>query len=149
MRTKKSTSSTPIGHLAVQARANGEGRAATVTAREASTVDRASPRLTSPSGNADALCYLRPSSAAPARFRRHPLGRSLSRMGILLPIYILVFIGLIYLVGVRPQQKRRKELQDIMSRLQPGDEVVTVSGIYGTITEVEDGETVLLEVAED
>ncbi len=70
-------------------------------------------------------------------------------MGILLPIYILVFIGLIYLVGVRPQQKRRKELQDIMSRLQPGDEVVTVSGIYGTITEVEDGETVLLEVAED
>ena len=70
-------------------------------------------------------------------------------MGILLPIYILVFIGLIYLVGVRPQQKRRKELADIMSRLGPGDEVVTVSGIYGTITEVEDGETVLLEVAED
>lgn len=70
-------------------------------------------------------------------------------MGILLPIYILVFIGLIYLVGVRPQQKRRKELESIMSRLQPGDEVVTVSGIYGTITEVEDGETVLLEVAED
>ena len=32
-------------------------------------------------------------------------------MGILLPIYILVFIGLIYLVGVRPQQKRRKELE--------------------------------------
>jgi len=70
-------------------------------------------------------------------------------MGILLPIYILVFIGLIYLVGVRPQQKRRKELESIMSRLRPGDEVVTVSGIYGTITEVEDGETVLLEVAED
>jgi preprotein translocase subunit YajC len=70
-------------------------------------------------------------------------------MGILLPIYILVFIGLIYLVGVRPQQKRRKELMNIMSRLQPGDEVVTVSGIYGTITEVEDGDTVLLEVAED
>jgi preprotein translocase subunit YajC len=70
-------------------------------------------------------------------------------MGILLPIYILVFIGLIYLVGVRPQQKRRKELLNIMSRLQPGDEVVTVSGIYGTITEVEDGDTVLLEVAED
>jgi len=83
-----------------------------------------------------------------------PFGGALSkghraRMGILLPIYILVFIGLIYLVGVRPQQRRRKELQDIMSRLQPGDEVVTVSGMYGTITEVEDGETVLLEIAED
>jgi preprotein translocase subunit YajC len=68
---------------------------------------------------------------------------------LLLPIYILVFIGLIYLVGVRPQQRRRRELEAIMSRLGPGDEVVTVSGIYGTVTEVEDGETLLLEVAED
>lgn len=69
--------------------------------------------------------------------------------GLLLPIYILIFIGLIYLVGVRPQQRRRRELESIMSRLSPGDEVVTVSGIYGTVTEVEDGETLLLEVAED
>jgi preprotein translocase subunit YajC len=70
-------------------------------------------------------------------------------MGILLPIYIAIFIGLIYLVGVRPQQKRRREMEQIISKLSAGDEVVTVSGIYGTITEVEDGETVLLEVAED
>lgn len=68
---------------------------------------------------------------------------------LLLPIYILIFVGLIYLVGVRPQQRRRRELESIMSRLGPGDEVVTVSGIYGTVTEVEDGETLLLEVAED
>ena len=68
---------------------------------------------------------------------------------LLLPIYILIFIGLIYLVGVRPQQKRRKQLEQILSNLRPGDEVVTVSGIYGTVTQVEDGETLLLEVAED
>lgn len=70
-------------------------------------------------------------------------------MAILLPIYIVLFIGLIYLFGVRPQQKRRRDLESIMSRLAPGDEVVTVSGIYGTVTEIEDGETILLEVAED
>jgi preprotein translocase subunit YajC len=68
---------------------------------------------------------------------------------LLLPIYIIVFIALIYLVGVRPQQKRRKELENILSRLSPGDEVVTVAGIYGTVTEVEEGETILLEIAED
>jgi preprotein translocase subunit YajC len=70
-------------------------------------------------------------------------------MGILLPIYILVFIGLIWFFGVRPQKRRRQELDRIMSGLSPGDEIVTVSGIYGTVTEVEDGETLLLEVAED
>ena len=68
---------------------------------------------------------------------------------LLLPIYILIFVGLIYLVGVRPQQRRRRELEAIMRRLGPGDEVVTASGIYGTVTEVEDGETLLIEVAED
>ena len=45
---------------------------------------------------------------------------------LLLPIYILIFIGLIYLVGVRPQQKRRKQLAEILGNLRPGDEVVTV-----------------------
>ncbi|WP_217915713.1 preprotein translocase subunit YajC [Miltoncostaea marina] len=70
-------------------------------------------------------------------------------MAILLPIYIILFIGLIYLFGVRPQQKRRRELENIMNRLRPGDEIVTVSGIYGTVSEIEDGETLLLEVAED
>jgi preprotein translocase subunit YajC len=69
--------------------------------------------------------------------------------GLLLPIYIIIFIGLIYLVGIRPQQKRRKELEAIMASLHPGAEIVTVSGIYGTVTEVEEGETLLLEVAED
>jgi preprotein translocase subunit YajC len=70
-------------------------------------------------------------------------------MALLLPIYILIFIGLIYVFGVRPQKKRRQELERIMNSLGPGDEIVTVSGIYGTVTEVEDGETLLLEVAED
>lgn len=69
--------------------------------------------------------------------------------GLLLPIYIIIFIGLIYLVGVRPQQKRRKELEGIMAALRPGTEVVTIAGMYGTVTEVEDGETLLLEIAEE
>jgi preprotein translocase subunit YajC len=68
---------------------------------------------------------------------------------ILLPLYLVIFIGLIYLVGIRPQQKRRRELQALLARLAPGDEVVTVAGIYGTVTEVEEGDTILLEIAEE
>lgn len=69
--------------------------------------------------------------------------------GLLLPLYIIVFVGLFYLLAVRPQKRRRQELESLLARLAPGDEVVTVSGIYGTVTEVEEGETILLEVAED
>ncbi len=70
-------------------------------------------------------------------------------MGLLLPLYILIFVGLIYFVGVRPQQKRRRELQSILNSLVPGAEVVTMAGIYGTVTEIEEGDTLLLEIAED
>jgi preprotein translocase subunit YajC len=68
---------------------------------------------------------------------------------LLLPIYIVIFGALIYFVGIRPQQRRRKEMEALLKRLSPGDEVVTVAGIYGTITEIEPGGTVLLEVAEN
>jgi preprotein translocase subunit YajC len=69
--------------------------------------------------------------------------------GLLLPIYIVVFGALIYFVGIRPQQKRRKEMEAILSRLAAGDEIITVGGIYGTVTEIEPGGTILLEVAEN
>jgi len=68
---------------------------------------------------------------------------------LLLPIYHIVFIGLIYLVGVRPQQRRRRQLDDLVRSLSVGDDVVTTSGIHGRVTEIENGDTVLLEIAED
>jgi preprotein translocase subunit YajC len=69
--------------------------------------------------------------------------------GLLLPIYLIVFIGLIYLVGVRPQQRRRRQAAELLSALAVGDDVVTTSGIHGRVTEIESGDTVLLEIAED
>jgi preprotein translocase subunit YajC len=68
---------------------------------------------------------------------------------IALPIYIIVFGALFYFLLYLPQRRRRKEAQEILTRLSVGDEVVTAAGIYGTVTEVEDGGTVLLEVAEN
>ncbi len=64
-------------------------------------------------------------------------------------VYLAIFVGIIYLFVVLPQRRLRRQQQDMLSRVSVGDEVVTAGGIYGTITEVEDGDTVLLEVAED
>jgi preprotein translocase subunit YajC len=48
---------------------------------------------------------------------------------------------------IRPQQRRAKEHQTLVSKLAAGDEVVTSGGLLGRITEV--GDTfVTLEVAE-
>lgn len=68
---------------------------------------------------------------------------------VLLPVYIIIFVALIYFVGIRPQQKRRREMEKLARTLSPGDEVLTTSGIYGIVSEVEDGGTIILQVAED
>ena len=51
---------------------------------------------------------------------------------------ILLIIGVFYLLLIRPQQKRQKELQQTISQLKAGDRVVTTGGIIGTITTVRD-----------
>lgn len=68
---------------------------------------------------------------------------------VLLPVYIIIFVALIYFVGIRPQQKRRREMEELSRSLRVGDEVITTSGIYGIVSEVEDGGTIILQVAED
>lgn len=64
-------------------------------------------------------------------------------------VYLLVFVAIIYMMVVIPQRKLRAQQQAIFKALSPGDEIVTAAGIYGTVTEVEDGDTVLIEVAQD
>jgi preprotein translocase subunit YajC len=59
---------------------------------------------------------------------------------------IALLFGVMYFMMIRPQQKRRREAEQMQSALAPGDEVVTIGGLYGTVTGVDD-ETVQLEVA--
>ena len=62
-------------------------------------------------------------------------------------LLMAAFIALFYFMLIRPQQRRAKEHQALLSKLAAGDEVVTSGGLLGRITEV--GDTfVTLEVAE-
>ena len=64
------------------------------------------------------------------------------------PLLALVLMfGLMWVVLIRPQQRRLRAHQAIVASLEPGDEVITAGGIYGTILSV-DAESMLLEVAD-
>lgn len=59
----------------------------------------------------------------------------------------LVGIALLFwLLIIRPQSRRTKELNRMQSALEVGDEVMLTSGIYGTLREL-DQETVVVEIA--
>ena len=51
-------------------------------------------------------------------------------------ILILLMIALMYFFMIRPQQKQRKQHQDMMSSLHPGDEVVTIGRLHGKIDSI-------------
>ena len=71
-------------------------------------------------------------------------------MGALQPLLlILAFVAFFYFLAIRPQRRRSQDLQKLRENIKPGDEIITLAGIYGTVTEVESGGTVLVEISED
>jgi preprotein translocase subunit YajC len=58
-------------------------------------------------------------------------------------IFLVVIFAMFYFVMIRPQRKRQKEQQAMMSALKVGDKVMTIGGIFGTIEKVDDNSLVL------
>lgn len=56
---------------------------------------------------------------------------------------MLLIFGVMYLLVIRPQSKRAKETQRMLSELKKGDEVVTTGGIIGRISGMKDAEITL------
>ena len=66
-------------------------------------------------------------------------------MELLVPIVIL---GVMYAVLILPQQRRVKEHRAYVESLEVGQDVVTTSGLFGTVTAL-DAETARLRIAPD
>ena len=59
-------------------------------------------------------------------------GESTSSIVPLIVFLVLIF-GLMYFTMIRPQRKKQKEHQELMSELRRGDKIITAGGIYGVI----------------
>lgn len=60
---------------------------------------------------------------------------------------VLIFI-IFYFLVIRPQSKRMKTHQEMLTALSKGDKVITGGGFYGTIKKVED-RFITVEIAKD
>lgn len=61
--------------------------------------------------------------------------------------FLLIFL-IFYFLLIRPQQKRAQEHRKLVESLKRGDDVVTESGLFGTIVSVSD-DSVVLKVADN
>jgi len=61
----------------------------------------------------------------------------------------LLIILLMYFLMIRPQAKKQKEKAKMLQEIQPGDEIVTIGGIYGKVEGVKDKNILIVRVAKD
>jgi len=63
--------------------------------------------------------------------------------------FLLIFV-IFYFLLILPQQKRQKKLRTMLAALKKGDKVVTSSGIWGTVANLDkEADTVTLQIADN
>ena len=59
-----------------------------------------------------------------------------SSIGIIL-LYVVI-IGAFYMIAIRPQKKKEKEHQALVDAVAVGDSILTTSGFYGVVIDIQD-----------
>ena len=66
-------------------------------------------------------------------------------MGMMNIVFIVAMIAVFYFFMIRPQNKKRKQLEQMRKDLKKGDHVLTIGGIHGKVAEVKET-TIILQV---
>ncbi len=59
--------------------------------------------------------------------------------------YIVLMLGMVYLLIIRPNKKQRKAQEDLHNAMEPGDTIMTTGGFYGTLLDIMEDGTVIVE----
>jgi preprotein translocase subunit YajC len=80
-----------------------------------------------------------------AMFAASPAGGG---SGLITMLPILLILPVMYFLMIRPQQKRQKQWQEMLSGIKSGDRITTTGGIRGTILSIKD-DAIIIKVAPD
>ena len=58
-------------------------------------------------------------------------------------LYVVIFGGIFYFMGYRPQKKEQKRVQAMLSDMAVGDSIVTTSGFYGVIIDMTEEDVIV------
>ena len=62
---------------------------------------------------------------------------------------LVMIMAVFWFLLIRPQQRKMKEHQDVISKISRGDTIVTNGGLIGRVTKVVDDKELLVEVGEN
>ena len=58
-------------------------------------------------------------------------------------IMLIAMVAIFYFMMIRPENKRKKEAEQMRSSLKVGDEISTIGGIVGTVVDVKEDKFVI------
>ena len=63
-------------------------------------------------------------------------------------IMLVLMFAIIYFFMIKPQRKRQKEIEQFRNNLKVGDKIITASGIYGTVKDLNlGGSYMIIEIS--
>ena len=64
----------------------------------------------------------------------------------MLIMWLVIMFGMMYFLMIRPQKKEQKKMNAMLSQLAIGDSILTTSGFYGMVIDINDDQgTVIVE----
>ena len=75
-------------------------------------------------------------------------GATSSGSGMTSILMIVVMLAIFYFLLIRPENKRKKQAEEMRSSLKKGDWITTIGGVYGRVVTITD-RTVVIETSED
>jgi len=63
-------------------------------------------------------------------------------------ILLAAMFALLWLLLIRPQRQRQLKQQQLLGAIEPGDEVLTVGGLYGIVQEIDEEDDLIVEIAD-
>ncbi len=63
-------------------------------------------------------------------------------------IILAAMFAMLWVLLIRPQRQRQQKQQALLTSIEPGDEVLTVGGLYGIVQEIDEDDDLIVEIAE-
>ena len=63
-------------------------------------------------------------------------------------VMLLVMVAIFYFMLIRPENKRKKEAEQMRSSIKKGDKITTIGGIMGTVVDVKEN-SIVIETSAD
>ena len=58
-------------------------------------------------------------------------------------VWLVVLLGIMYFLMLRPQKKEQKRLQAMLNDMEVGDSIVTTGGFYGVVIDMTDEDVIV------